>query len=350
MSNFFISTSAMSNATRAAVRTVQHDLVNIQKEVATGKKADVGLEIGQRSSELVVLQQTLEITTAIRGGNNIAGTRLEASQAALGDIDKLAGEFLNGLLSSSNSSKATSQVEAQARTLLQSFTSSLNVEVAGQHIFGGLNTDTSPLSNYFAEGGSAARSTLQSAFQSAFGVSSSDPAVREIEPDAMVSFIDGPLQAMFEDPAWSASWSNASLNPPVARIAFAETQEVGASASETPFRQLAMALAMVSDLGGTNLKETTRTTIIAKATELVGSAIPGIASVRSRLGLSQERVTAANERLSLQVDLLTKRKSQIEDADQYTTAANLNALMQRLEASYATTARIQSLSLLDYLR
>lgn len=350
MSNFFISTSALTGATRAAVHTAQVELVAKQKEIATGKLADVGLEIGYRSSELVGLRNALELTTAIKGSNEIAATRLKASQAALGDMDKLAGELLNGLLAAATSSPATSPLEAQARSLLRSYTSVLNVEVAGDHVFGGLNVDTPPLSDYFEPGGSAARSKLQSAFQSAFGVSSTDPAVSSIEPDEIASFIDGQLRAMFEDPAWSANWSKASADTPVTRVSFGETQEVGASANEAPFRQLAMALVMISDLGGTNLKETTRDVVIAKATELAGSAVPGIASVRSRLGLSQERVSAANERLSLQADLITKRRSEIEDVDPYSTAVKLNELKQRLEASYATTAQIQRLSLLDYLR
>jgi flagellar hook-associated protein 3 FlgL len=349
MSNFFISTGSLSGATRASVYSAQVELVARQKEIATGKKADVGLDMGYRSSELVALQQTLELSSAIRSSNEIAAVRLNASQAALGDLEKQAGNLLEGLLTAQGSSLAISQVEGQARKLLATFSAVLNVEASGEHVFGGLNGGEPPLRNYFAETGSTARSLVQSGFQTAFGVSSTDPSAAGIEPDEMAAFIDGQFKALFEEPAWSAYWSSASAETPVARVSYSETQEVGASASETPFRQFAMALVMVGDLGGTQLKETTRAFILEKAVDLVGRAIPGIVSVGSRLGLSQERIATANERLDFQADLLTRRRSQIEDVDQYSTAVRLNDLMQRLEASYATTARIQRLSLLDYL-
>lgn len=350
MSNFFISTAALSGAARAGILAAQDDLAATQKEIATGKKADIGLEIGHRSSELVVLRQTLDLSAAIRGSNAIAATRLSASQIALGDVDKLASDFLSGLLSAQSSSPNVSQVEAQARSLLRAFTSAVNVEVAGEHVFGGLNGDVPPLGDYYAEGGSSARTALQSAFATEFGFSSSDPAVAGIEPAAMEAFIEGQVRTLFEDDAWSANWSSASAETPVARVAFSETQEVGASANEAPFRQLAMALVMVSDLGGTALNANTRAVVLGKATELVSSAIPSVSSVRSRLGLSQERIATANERLSLQADIVTNRRTEIEAADPYATAVKLNELMQRLEASYAATMQIQRLSLLDYLR
>jgi flagellar hook-associated protein 3 FlgL len=350
MSNFFISTAALSGAARAGILAAQDDLAATQKEIATGRKADVGLEIGHRSSDLVALRQTLDLSAAIRGSNAIVATRLNASQAALGDIDTLATDFLSGLLSARSSSPAVTQVEAQAAKLLRAFTSAVNVEVAGEHVFGGLNGKAPPLSDYYAAGGSSPRATQQTAFETEFGFSSSDPAVAGIEPADMEAFIDGPFQALFDDAAWSANWSSASAETPVARVAFSETQDVGASANEAPFRQLAMALVMVSDLGGTHLNENTRAVVLGKATDLVASAIPGISSVRSRLGLAEQRIATANERLTLQADLLTNQRSEIEAADPYTTAVKLNELMQRLEASYAATMQIQRFSLLDYLR
>jgi len=350
MSNFSISSAAMSGAARVAAMSAQRELAVAQTEIATGKKWDVGLQLGPRSSELLVLRQTLDLSAAIRSGNEIASTRLSASQAALTDIDALAGNFLNGLLAARTATPATSQLEAQARTLLNAFTAAVNVDVGGEYLFGGLNSNAPPLADYFAEGGSPARTSLQSAFQSAFGITSSDAGVNGIEPAAMATFINAQVEFHLEDDTWSTYWSRASQATPILRVSLSEMQEGGASAYEVPFRQLAMALTIASDLGGTQLTEPTRAVAVGKAIELVGDAISGLTSIRSRLGLSQERITVANERLSLQADLIRTRRSEIEDVDQYATALKLNDLMRRLEASYATTVQIQRLSILDYLR
>lgn len=349
MSNFFISTGSMSSAARASALQGQEQLVRKQKEIATGKIADVGLVIGHRSRELVGLRQALDWSRAISGTNAIVATKLEATQTGLADIEKIANGFLEGLLAARASSTSNSPVEAQAGTSLTALLSRLNSEVGGEYVFGGGNVSQPPLVDYFSKHGSPARTAVQRAFHTHFSIASSDPAVSEIDGSSMRAFLDTELPAEFSDAAWSSGWSKSSDDNPIARIGWSEMQEVGANANEAPFRQLAMALVMVSDLGGKSLNADARAAVLEKATELVGSSLTSIVSTQSRVGLSQERIASANEQLSLQIDIVSKRVSQIEDVDPYATATELNELMSRLEASYATTARIQRLSLLDYL-
>ena len=349
MSNLFISTASMSGAGLAAIRSAQEQLVRLQKEVATGKIADTGLELGHRSKEPVGLHQTLAMTEAIKGTNAIVLARLDTSQTSLAGIEKTAQDFLGALLGARGSSAASAQIESQARAALRSIGALLNSEVGGVYVFGGQSSAGPPMTDYLAASGSAARQSVQQAFSAAFGIASDDPAVGQIDAAAMRAFLDGPLEAELADPAWSARWSQATSEGPVARIALGEMQEVGASASEAPFRQLTKALVMVGDLGGAALNAQTRQVVLDEATSLIGSAMTGLASIRSRLGIAEERTTAANERLSLQSDIAQSRLQRIETADPYETATALNELMTRLDASYATTARIQKLSLLDYL-
>ena len=349
MSNFFISTGAVSSAVRASILTDQKQLVRTQKEIATGRIADVGLEIGHRSREMVALRQTLTWSQSIVGTNSIVATRLETSQAGMADIEKISNAFLEGLLGARGTSPGLSQVEAQASSLLTAFLSRLNVEVAGTYVFGGTNSSQPPMASYFSTSGSAARSSMQQAFQAHFGMPSDDPAVATIGPAAMSAFLDGDFAGEFTDAAWSSRWSAASGENVIGRISLTEMQEIGANANEEPFRQLAKAFVLVGDLGGKALQQQTRAVALEKATELVGSALTGLASMRSRVGISQERTSSAGERLSLQIDIATRRLADIEGVDPYASAIELNELMTRLEASYATTARLQRLSLLDYL-
>lgn len=349
MSNVFIATSTMAGAARSSIMATQAEIARRQAEVASGRIADLGLELGSGSREVVSLRQALQWSEAIRGTNAIAASRLQLSQSSLSDMAKAANGFLGALLGAQGSAAAGAVIEAQARSTLAAVTALLNTELAGVHVFGGQSTEAPPLADYHAAGGSAPRQSVQQAFASAFGIAASDPAVVAIDAGAMRLFLENDFAGVFTDAAWTSVWSSASSENPSQKIALGKSQEVGANGNELPFRQLAQALVMVGELGGARLNQQTRDVVLETATELVGSALVGLAAIRSRLGVVEERIASASERLSIQNDLVSERLTRIESRDPYQAATQLNELMTRLEASYATTARIQRLSLLDYL-
>ena len=57
---------------------------------------------------------------------------------------------------------------------------------------------------------SAAKTAIDQAFQTTFGVLPSDPAAANISASAMQSFLSGPFAALFPGASWSADWSSAS--------------------------------------------------------------------------------------------------------------------------------------------
>lgn len=349
MANFFISTDSMTRAARASIIAAQEQVARKQIEVASGKVVDLGLALGSRSSEVMAYRHALDVTTAQQGVNAIVGARLESSQAALSEMGKIATGFLDGVLAARGSFVASGQLAGHAQSSFAALAERLNSSIAGEYVFGGLNGCEPPIPDYFAAGGTA-RAAVLLAFQTRFGISPGDPGTANIAPADMSQFIENEFAGEFTDPAWGLNWSKASEETPSAMIGLAERQDIGASANEAPFRQLMQAMVMVLDLGGMDLSDATRAVIHDKATTLAGTAVNGLASVSSKLGLVQERVGQSNERLSLQIDLVTRQVGSLEDVDTFKTATELNRLMLQLEATYATTARIQSLNLLDYLR
>ena len=349
MSNFFMSTASLTLAARVSVRAIQEQLGRKQIEVASGKIADIGLQLGHRAGEVVTYRQTLAAATGQQSANTITALRLQSSQNALADIGRIANGFLDAILAARGSAIANDQLDAQARTAMTALADRLNSNAGGEFLFAGINSGEAPVVDYFAADGNTARVSLLQAFQSRFGFPPTDPSVAAITPEDMSNFISNELASQFSDAAWSANWSKATRETPTAMIGPSEKQEVGVSANEPPFRRLAQALAMVVDLGGSSLKDATRAVVLQKATDLAGSAQAGIPSGAARLGLAQQRIQQADSQLALKVGIVTQQLSALEDADPYTTATDLNELMRRLEASYATTARIRNLSILEYL-
>ena len=75
----------------------------------------------------------------------------------------------------------------------------------------------------------------------------------------------------------------------------------------------------------------------------------GLTRSIARLGIVEERVSDANARMEFQRNILQQELSSLTDVDPYETAFKLNQLLTSLESSYAATARIQSLSLLNFI-
>lgn len=240
-----------------------------------------------------------------------------------------------------------SVAEARAAEGLSSLISELNTTHSGESIFGGINSGVSPIAD-FADG-SPAKVAVDNAFLAHFGFAQDDPAAASITAADMQDFLDNEFSALFDDAAWSATWSSASSETIRARISTSSTVETGATANDASVRKLAMAFTMMTSLGISGLSDAAYETVIGNATTLAGGGIDGINAVRAHLGATQQSVAAAGDRLSSQMDVLAQHLSSLESVDPYEASTRVNTLLTQIETSYALTARIQQLSLLNYL-
>ncbi|MGL4405085.1 MAG: flagellin, partial [Notoacmeibacter sp.] len=75
----------------------------------------------------------------------------------------------------------------------------------------------------------------------------------------------------------------------------------------------------------------------------------GLTSAQASLGLSQERVSNATDRLGDMETVFSRSLNDLEATDSFEVAARINTLLTGIEASYAMTARLQRLSLINFL-
>ena len=74
-----------------------------------------------------------------------------------------------------------------------------------------------------------------------------------------------------------------------------------------------------------------------------------LTSVQNKIALNLKTLTDTNEQHKQLLAFLETRQNDIEKADTTETAVRLNAESSALQISYATLAKIQDLSLLNYL-
>jgi flagellar hook-associated protein 3 FlgL len=345
----FIATSTMAAASRQSIMTLQAKLAEAQKELASGRHADVGLSLGYRAGESVSLRQELTRLQTITDTNAVVTARLETSQAALKSIAADAQTFLGQLIAARNAENGPGIAAAQGKAGLDALTDTLNTSVNGAYLFSGINADVKPLNDYVQDPPSAAQNATASAFQTAFGMAQSDAGVANISAANMQTFLDGAFAGLFDDAQWSANWSGASDQNVKSRISSSELIDASTNANAPAFRKLASAYAMVADLNLQGLNTGAYHAVLDQAIELVGSATQDLTGLQADLGTAQERVAHANERMSIQINVITNHIGVLEGVDPTEASTRIASLMTQIETAYAMTARLQHLSLLNYL-
>ncbi len=349
MKTTFISTSALADANRATLAKLQARLADAQKEVTTGRLADVGLGLGYRAGESVSLRQEHARLTAITDTNASVSTRLDATQGALKGLAAAAQSFLGQLLAARTSDTGPRVIQGQAQSALSAFADTLNTTVNGAYLFAGINADVKPVTDYNQQPPPANAQAVGSAFAAAFGFPQSDPGAAAIAPADMQTFLDGAFAGLFDPAAWSGTWSAASDQNVKSRISTNELIETSVNANAAPFRKLASAYTMLAGLGVESLGQGTYQTAVDTAVRTVGEALNGLTDLQAGLGTAQERVKNANDRMSIQMDIMTNHIGALEGVDPYEASTKVSSLLTQIETAYAMTARIQKLTLLNYL-
>lgn len=341
----FISTLTVMNAPRNQLSRLQGELSDASRELTTGRRADMGLSLGVGTAESVRLRAEVASVQRYIDGNSAMSAQLERTQATLDDMRTQADKFQQMLSGISEADGASAVLQQQARGFLDALTSTLNLADGRRYLFGGLNSGQKPIAN-FDEGPEAA---LNAAFNTRFGVNPSDPAAGNIPTADLENFIDNEFAALFEEPGWSATWSDASSSNLQSNISPLERIETTANANEPAMRKLAMAYTMVTALGTENLKGSALAMVMDKARSLTGAGTTELISVSTRLGTSENRIRAANSLMERGLDAIGRRLDKLESVDPAEAKTRLDLISTKIEMSYSLTARILKMSIMNFV-
>src|SRR6202035_632843 len=185
-------------------------------------------------------------------------------------------------------------LQSMGQSALQALISGANTTSGDQYVFGGINSAATPMADYYSTPTSAAKTAVDDAFQTTFGVLPSDPAAADISASDMQSFLSGPFAALFQGASWSADWSSASSDNTSAAIAPGQTVTASTNANQAGFQQLAQAYTMLSEFGGAALSSDAQQAVATTAASLVSQGVDSMINIQATLGSSKSAVTAAN--------------------------------------------------------
>ncbi|MDB5596817.1 MAG: flagellar hook-associated 3 family protein [Hyphomicrobiales bacterium] len=334
---------------RTTVTRLQADLSKAQAEASTGRIADRGLALGANSRMLVDLNQQVQHIDNIKTMNATVSARLDVTQNSLGSMSSIVTNMVNILVQAKTSGGDMGLVQKSAQDALASLNDKLNTSFNGQYLFAGVNTDVRPVSVNPNDAGATGRAAVDASFMTAFGMSSTDPSVVNIDPTAMSNYLDGSFSGLFDGAGWSSSFSSASDKTIRSRVSMTEVVDSSVTADSTAFRDVTKALTMVAQLGLGGMGATTSSAVIDKAISALTTGQQEFISIQAQIGSVQTRVSDATERLTIQSQSLAKTIGSMQDVDPAEVAIRFNSLSTQIQTAYALTSRIQQLSLLKYL-
>lgn len=344
-----ISTNALNTSLRFYTLKKQNELAAVQKEVATGQKFDLGNSLGSFSSSVVSSKHQINQIDQLKITNSLAANRFSTMQIGMNSMIDSANKFISQMTVELNGSLDKQLLQSVGENALEEFTSSINVSIKGEFVFSGINTKSNAVVDYQNSSGAAAKSAVQNAFSTEFGFSVNDPSAQMISPTALKAFIDGPFMDLFDDTNWEALWSNSSDQGMVSKISTQEFITTSSTANAAAYRSFTAASVLVNEFSGGSLKLSALDSLALSAIEIMTSSVSEIAVEQAKVGTLEQRVSQADDRLEYQKNVLNNQLANLTDVDSYETAIRLNEIVVGLESSYAVTARIQSLSLLNYL-
>ncbi len=342
-----ISTTVIQSALLRSIQTTQREMFVAQIEVQTGRYADIAERLGRGTSTPIALLREVNRIDSILDTNKSASTRLAATQLALGSVASSTQSLFDSLAAAKGNAQGMALAAQSAMSQLGAIGSALSTTVSGQYIFSGLNTDQPPVNQTSPI---PAGPAMDTAFISRFGFAKTDALAASITPSAFSAFVTTDIEPMFLGAGWSSTLSNASDEAIVSRITLARTIETSLSANETGLRQSLYAAALSANFLDTSLNQATKESVVNIALQQSASSVSALAELQGRAGFAQQQLSDADVRLSAQSDLFAGMAEDITGVDPHEAAVRLNELVTRLETSFALTQKIQSLSILDYLR
>lgn len=350
MKTSFVSSLSIQNAMRLTIQQAQTELMKRQEEVTTGRHADLGVALGAGTAQSLDLNRDILRLENLKSTNSIVTQRLSASQEALAKMSEAAQAAQNALivLSGNNSTEQLAIAKQEVDNALAILNSAGNTSFSGEAIFGGINTDVTPLADYNSAPASAAKTSFNTALTN-FMTLNGIATMGDFTAAQMEDFITNTVEPMYTGAQWNTDWSSASDQNMTSRISATEVVQSSVNANSDGIRRFALGAVIASELMNAGITSEVRSVVSGAAIGYIGGSVAAIDAERSKLGISEARVKKSDVSIEAQVKILKTHVGDVEGIDAYEASTRVKALLAQVEASYTLTARIQQLSLVNFL-
>ncbi|MBR0795939.1 flagellin [Bradyrhizobium jicamae] len=298
-----IATFALSDQMIASALRVQAVMANEQVQESSGQKSQDFAGYGADAGRVVNLQVSVTRSQSYIDAASIADSKVQVMYSAVGSMTNIITQLRSQLSAASvGSSTATSSVITYAQQALSQVGSLLNTQYDGEYVFGGAKTGTAPVDLTGYDTGTGSLTT----------------------PDT--SYYQGDSE--------------------IASVRVSDSQSVayGVNADNSAFEQVMRLLKYVGN------SSTLSSSDLTSALNLASSALDAVSTVQSKISTSASQIESASADQSDYQTFAQTLGGDLTNVDVAAVTAQLSAYQTQLTASYSAIARIQGLSLANYLK
>jgi flagellar hook-associated protein 3 FlgL len=223
---------------------------------------------------------------------------MDSISDSLSSMREQAGDFSNLMLSGDIGGMHRDVLRSAAKSTIEQITSKLNSSYAGSYVFSGLASDT---------------------------------------------------QAVVQNADWTVTYTGDTTGSLSARIDEETTLDYGVRADDPGFTNIMDALAVVASTDLTSLSDADFSTLRNSTVSAMSSGLERLIEIHTSLGDKQGVVERTAERHGALKSIYSEAMLNIEGVDAEEAAVRLTSIQGQLQATYAVTARMSEMSLLNYL-
>jgi flagellar hook-associated protein 3 FlgL len=297
-----ISTYGLFNTVLSNAKDIQKQEAQASIQESTGLVGTSFADYGNKSRQLLTLQNELTSAQAQSANTATASDRSQATYSALGNMITLLTS-LKSSISAAMSGTSSPTLNSLGSSTMDDLASQANTQLNGRYLFAGSQTDQPAvdLTTY--------KTTTASA------------------TTADTSYYQGDSQ--------------------LASVRISDTSSVsyGVTGDNSAIEEALRAAKLVSQ-ATTNPVDTTALTA---AFDLASSAISDLSNLQASVSVTSGRLTDAQNNQTSYISLLSDAASNIKDVDSAQAVAKVSQLDTQLQASYSALSTVMKIRLTDYL-
>ncbi|AHA27759.1 flagellar hook-associated family protein [Candidatus Liberibacter americanus] len=346
-----VSTSSIIYCMNFYNKKLESNLTQLRKETVTGQYSDFGVNFGSKVSDILGLSQENQHIKNMRDSNNLAKVRLSVSQESLKLIDKTYQNIRESIIISNEAGeKFDINFSEKSKEYLKYMTDLVNTTLNGSYLFAGNNTSEKPLQDYFAKD-SPAKKSFDKILDDFLTNNSKDKKlnIADMNSNQMAEFIDKLEQFFLDNDYWDKNWSNASYQNIKQNINGSDVIDVSVNANIDGIRRLALCSVIGIELIGKDISPESREVISTKMFNHISKGLEDINKHHSLLGISEKSIDEVNLFLEKKETIIETYVTKTIGIDKYKTIMTLEDIINKIDISYAITAKINKLSFLKVL-
>ncbi|QDC08373.1 hypothetical protein FHY55_03555 [Oceanicola sp. D3] len=313
---------------------VKSEMNRLSQELATGRKSSIAEAVGGDFAPITSIEMTLSRNAAFQTASTEAANFASVMQHAFQTISSFGAKSASNLLNASQAAQpeliGTAAADTAAR--LQPVLAALNTEFGGRSVFAGEDVS----------GPAVADAPTLMAGLSAATAGATDVASLMAAVDAWFDPGGG-----FETTVYLGSTT------PLDSVDIGQdvSADLGFTAFDSELRDTLKGIALAGLIADGALAGDTaaRAELMQRAGETLIEGESGLTQLQARLGTVEELIEEADAARTAESSALTMTRASLLEVDPYETASRLQQVQTQLETIYAMTARMQSLSLVNYL-